>query len=220
MFSYTWLLNPLRFKLSRKSIYNHNYYERGIQTGLSLYTDFRWIPDLTIPMAMAVIDYLGIKRGQKVLDHGCAKGYMVKALRWLGREAYGCDISEYALDKADPDITQFLSKDPPKQHFHFTISKDTFEHMKLKDIKRLLTNLDSKVLFVIVPLGDGKRYFIPAYELDKTHIHRQPLCWWTDLIKSTGWKIKSAVPAVPGIKDNWNYQSEGNAFIVAEKQGD
>ena len=203
--------------MSRKTPYSYSYYERGIQTGLSLYTDYRWIPDLTIPMAMAIIDYLGIKRGQKVLDHGCAKGYMVKAFRWLGREAYGCDISEYALDKADPDILGFLSKDLPKQHFHFTISKDTFEHMKLKDIKRLLTNLDSKVLFVIVPLGDGKRYFIPAYELDKTHIHRQSLSWWTALIKSTGWNIKSAVPTVPGIKDNWNYQSEGNAFIVAER---
>lgn len=208
----------MRFTLSRKSIYNQNYYERGIQTGLSLYTDFHWIPELTIPMAMAIIDYLGIKRGQRIYDHGCAKGYMVKAFRWLGREAYGSDISEYALSKADPDVTKFLSKDPPKQHFHFTISKDTLEHMQLKDIKRLLTKLDSNVLFVIVPLGDGKRYFIPAYELDKTHIHKQPLDWWIDLIKYCGWKIKSAVPLVPGIKDNWNYQSEGNAFIIAEKK--
>lgn len=169
-------------------------------------------------MAMAIIDYLGIKRGQRVLDYGCAKGYMVKALRWLGREAYGCDISDYALDNSDPEIASFVSKDPPKIQFHYTIAKDTFEHMKVKDIKRLLTNLDSKVLFVIVPLGDGKKYFIPAYELDKTHIHKQPLYWWNELIVNSGWKIKSAVPLVPGVKDNWNYQSEGNAFIVAEKK--
>jgi len=168
-------------------------------------------------MAMAVIDYLGIKRGQRILDYGCAKGYMVKAFRWLGREAYGCDISEYALKSADYEITSFLSKDLPKRHFHFTIVKDTFEHMQVKDIKRLLTKLDSKVLFVIVPLGDGKRYYIPAYELDKTHIHKQPLHWWNELIKKAGWRIKSAVPIVPGIKDNWNYQTEGNAFIVAER---
>lgn len=218
MFSYTWLFNPLRFKLSRKSVYNYLYFERGIQSGLSLYTDYRWIPDLTIPMAMAIIDYLGIKRGQKVLDYGCAKGFMVKALRWLGREAYGCDTSQYVLDTADPEISSYLSKDLPKIQFHYTICKDTFEHMQVKDIRRLLTNLNSKVLFVIVPLGDGKKYFIPAYELDKTHIHKQSLYWWTDLIKNNGWKIKSAVPLVPGIKDNWNYQREGNAFIVAERQ--
>ena len=114
-------------------------------------------------MAMAIIDYLGIKRGQRILDYGCAKGYMVKALRWLGREAYGCDISDYALKSADYEITSFLSKELPKTHFHYTIAKDTFEHMQAKDIRRLLTKLDSKVLFVIVPLGDGKRYFIPAY---------------------------------------------------------
>ena len=204
--------------MSRKNPYTYVYYERGIQSGISLYTDFRWIPDLTIPMAMAIIDYLGIKRGQRILDYGCAKGYMVKAFRWLGREAYGCDISDYALKSADHEITSFLSKELPKTHFHYTIAKDTFEHMQAKDIRRLLTKLDSKVLFVIVPLGDGKRYFIPAYELDKTHIHKQPLTWWNNLIKNAGWTIKSAVPIVHGIKDNWNYQTEGNAFIVAEKE--
>jgi len=203
--------------LSRKNPYTQVYYERGIQSGISLYTDYRWIPDLTIPMAMTIIDYLGIKRGQRILDYGCAKGYMVKALRWLGREAYGCDISEYALNSADHEITSFLSKDLPKRHFHYTIAKDTFEHMQTKDIRRLLTKLDSNILFVIVPLGDGRRYFIPAYELDKTHIQKQPLTWWNELIKNAGWRIKSAVPIVSGIKDNWNYQREGNAFMVAER---
>ena len=129
--------------MSRKNPYTYVYYERGIQSGISLYTDFRWIPDLTIPMAMAIIDYLGIKRGQRILDYGCAKGYMVKALRWLGREAYGCDISDYALKSADHEITSFLSKELPKTHFHYTVVKDTSEHMQTKDIKRLLTKLDS-----------------------------------------------------------------------------
>ena len=52
-------------------------------------------------MAQVIIDYLDIHRGQKILDIGCAKGYLVKALRWLGRDAYGFDISDYALEKSD-----------------------------------------------------------------------------------------------------------------------
>ena len=176
------------------------------------------MPELTIPMSMTIIDYLGIKRGQKVLDYGCAKGYMVKALRWLGREAYGCDISEYALKTADIEISPYLSKGlPSKKEFHFIISKDVLEHMQIKDIRYLLTNMKTDIFFCIVPLGNGKKYYVPAYELDATHIQRQPLHWWTDLIKSQGWKIRSAVLKVPGIKDNWNYIVDGNAFIVAER---
>ena len=201
----------------RRNAYQSAYFERGVQTGKSLYTDYRWIPELTVPMAMVMVDYLGIKRGQKVLDIGCAKGYLVKALRWLGRDAWGCDISDYALEKADPEIRQFLSKHLPNQDFHFAVSKDTLEHIPLPALRELLTKLKSRVLFIIIPLGDGIRYNVPAYELDTTHIHRQPLVWWNQLLKINGWSIRSSVLRVPGIKDNWASEDLGNGFIVAEK---
>lgn len=203
--------------MSRTNAYTRQYYECGIQTGKSLYENYHWLPEMTIPMAQVMIDYLGIKRGQRVLDVGCAKGYLVKAMRWLGREAWGCDISDYALESADPEVKQYLSKALPTEYFHFAISKDTFEHIKLFDIRNLLTRINSSVLFIIVPLGNGRKYNIPAYELDTTHIHRQPLIWWNELLKSQGWKIKSSVPRVPGIKDNWTSEEMGNGFIVAEK---
>ena len=95
---------------------------------------------MTVPMAMTMIDYIAIKRGQSVLDIGCAKGYLVKAMRWLGREAWGCDISDYALEKADPEVKQFLSKTLPKEYFHFAISKDTLELEKaLRRLKERLS---------------------------------------------------------------------------------
>ena len=43
-----------------------------------------------------------------VLDVGCAKGFLVKALREGGLEAYGVDLSEYAVGAADPSIRGFL----------------------------------------------------------------------------------------------------------------
>jgi len=43
-----------------------------------------------------------------VLDVGCAKGYLVKALRDAGLEAYGVDVSEYAVSAADPSIRPYL----------------------------------------------------------------------------------------------------------------
>jgi len=43
-----------------------------------------------------------------VLDVGCAKGYLVKALRDSGLEAYGIDVSEYAVNAADPSVRPHL----------------------------------------------------------------------------------------------------------------
>ena len=42
-----------------------------------------------------------------VLDAGCAWGYLVGALRDLGVEAYGIDISQYAISKVRDDIKPF-----------------------------------------------------------------------------------------------------------------
>ena len=219
----------------RKTAYTRQYFECGIQTGKSLYTDYRWIPEMTVPMAATMIDYLRIPRGARVLDIGCAKGYLVKAMRWLGREAYGYDISDYALSQADPDIKRYLSKHFPRNYFHFVpapkerigspnfdfaIAKDVMEHIPMRPLCSLLTNLRSDVLFIIVPLGDGKRYHVPAYELDKTHIHRQPLIWWNRLLQSKGWTIRSSVPRVEGIKENWASEEMGNGFIVAERMNE
>ena len=129
-------------------LYDYDYFERGIETGKSNYQNYRWIPELTIPMAMTIIDLLGIKPGDLILDYGCAKGYLVKALRMLNREAWGCDISGYALMEADADVQPFLSNlnRPDKflyitKRFKYGICKDVLEHIpvdKLSDLLRVL----------------------------------------------------------------------------------
>ena len=43
----------------------------------------------------------------RVLDAGCAKGFLVEALRDRGIEAFGVDISEYAISEVRPDIREY-----------------------------------------------------------------------------------------------------------------
>jgi ubiquinone/menaquinone biosynthesis C-methylase UbiE len=45
---------------------------------------------------------------KRVLDVGCAKGFMVKAFSEQGIEAWGVDVSEYALATAPEDIRKRL----------------------------------------------------------------------------------------------------------------
>jgi SAM-dependent methyltransferase len=55
--------------------------------------------------ARAIAEMPGVRT---VLDVGCAKGYLVKALRDAGVEAWGVDVSEYAVNAADPSIRRYL----------------------------------------------------------------------------------------------------------------
>ncbi|MDH3324467.1 MAG: methionine biosynthesis protein MetW, partial [Candidatus Peregrinibacteria bacterium] len=88
--------------------YDAEYFENGIASGKSGYQDYRWMPERTIKFAHKIIKELGLRDGDKVLDFGCAKGYLVKAFRILDIDAYGCDISRYAISEADKDIAPYL----------------------------------------------------------------------------------------------------------------
>ena len=46
------------------SFYDREYYEEGLESGKSAYQQYRWVPELTIPLAMTLIDYLQIKKEQ------------------------------------------------------------------------------------------------------------------------------------------------------------
>jgi 2-polyprenyl-3-methyl-5-hydroxy-6-metoxy-1,4-benzoquinol methylase len=63
--------------------------------------DGRWRP-----VARDIIEHFGLKPGMKVLDVGCGKGFLVKdlMLELPGLDAYGLDISHYAILQAPPEL--------------------------------------------------------------------------------------------------------------------
>ncbi len=203
--------------------FNKDYYENGISSGLSLYTNYKWMPDLTIPMAFRIIEILNIKERDSILDFGCAKGYMVKSFRMLYRDAYGVDISDYAISNCDKEVENYLLKIEDIKNisqfnkiFDYTISKDVFEHISYEYIEDTIISLRqySKCLFAVIPLGDGKKYYIPSYELDKTHIIKEDKDWWIDLFKKCGFKDVSFEYKIKGIKENYNKIEKGNGFFI------
>lgn len=210
-------MNPLTNEFTR------DYYENGKASHLSLYENYRWLPELTIPMAQALIAALPIKPTDRILDYGCAKGYLVKALRQLGHEAFGTDISTYALSCADDDVKPYvfhlLDDKKPLQHYNWIIAKDVLEHIEEDVIRAYLASWRTitERVFIAVPLGNNGAYTIPEMELDVTHRIRRPLWWWAGLLEEAGFtKVQSSF-SMRGVKENWTRKYQfGNGFLTAQ----
>ena len=80
-----------------------------------------------------------------VLDAGCAKGFLVERLRARGVEAWGIDISEYAINNVHPDIKNFCSvgsiADPLPQRYDLIITIEVVEHMPPQEATKAIENL-------------------------------------------------------------------------------
>jgi ubiquinone/menaquinone biosynthesis C-methylase UbiE len=106
--------------------------------------DGRWVP-----VARDLIRHFGLKPGQRVLDIGCAKGFLVKDLRdsLPGLEVFGVDISEYALMHCHPDVIGRLhlgnvEKLPfPSGSFDCVICLDTVHNLPRQRAKTALAEI-------------------------------------------------------------------------------
>jgi len=126
----------------------------------------------------------------RILEVGCAKGFLLKEFYDRGIGVYGVDISEYAIEHTHPDIRGLTSvedaTDLPfsNKEFSFLISKETLPHMSEVDVKRVILECDRVTL--------GNMYFViqcvkkieqacMMKDWDCTH----QLCWtpeiWRDL---------------------------------------
>lgn len=191
-------------------VYDKDYFERGLITGKSCFENYRWLPELTIPMAMTIIDHLNIGINSKILDFGCSKGFLVKAFRWLKRRAWGYDISKYAISNADNEIKEYVSNKFWKMEFTHCIAKDVFEHIPEKNIPDELKRIISESLFAIIPLGDNGEYVAPNNNMDPTHVTCHTAEWWGTFFENCGWKVDSFQYRLDGIKDHY-YEKYPNA---------
>lgn len=214
--------NPDRF--------DEEYYERGAVTGISGYRDYSWMPELSIKMAHFMINHLPIQEHETVLDFGCAKGYLVRALRILEIAAYGVDVSKYAIDQTPPDVRHCCDHvegchDPRlfARHYNWMVSKDVFEHVPEPELRVLLENAYKHVdkIYTIIPLGKdnvSNRFVVPSYDHDVTHITVKTKTWWANLFREHGWETVSFNYSLRGVKDQWTgAYSKGNGFFLLNK---
>ena len=112
----------------------------------------------------------------RVLDAGCAKGFLVEAFREKGIQAYGVDISEYAIGQAHESIRPYLKVQSLTEEldskYDLIISIEVLEHMPQKEallaIERLCAATDD-IIFSSSPFDYG----------EPTHINVHPPEYWS-----------------------------------------
>lgn len=224
-------MTKMEIPVSDGSYYDRDYFESGPTSGKSLYEDYHWIPELTIPLAKLIKEHIDKRFGPEILndkamlDFGCAKGFLVKAFRLIGVNCYGVDISEYAIRSAPEDLDSFVShiksdlnhpKDWPS--FDWVVAKDVLEHFPYDDIDEVLSKLREKAenIFAVIPLGNGSNYYIAEYEEDKSHFIRQDLEWWKNRFRENGFDVEATYD-VGNLKAKWaEHHHKGNGLFISK----
>ena len=126
--------------------YGEQYFDGARDVGYGGYRyDGRWIP-----VAEDIVRHFGLEPGDRVLDVGCAKGFLVKDLMKVcpGLEVFGLDISEYALMQCEPEVVGRLHLGNAKQlpfpdkSFAAVISINTLHNLERPDVIRALCEIE------------------------------------------------------------------------------
>lgn len=118
-----------------------------------------------------------------VLDAGCALGFLVESLRRVGVQAYGVDISEFAIQNAHESIKAYVSVGsvtaPFAQKYDLIVSIEVLEHLAKADAEAAIANLcqhTDDILFSSTPF-DYK---------EVTHYNVQPPDYWMEKFAKYG----------------------------------
>lgn len=135
--------DPEVVRISRQ--YGEMYFDGPRLYGYGGYRyDGRWVG-----VAKDIIAHFNLQPGQRVLDVGCAKGFLVKDLSDAlpGLEVEGLDISEYAIAHCPPEVAGKLRQGSaddlpyPDNHFACVICLDTVHNLPRDRARKALTEI-------------------------------------------------------------------------------
>jgi SAM-dependent methyltransferase len=132
-------------RISRQ--YGFQYFDGPREYGYGGYRyDGRWLP-----IAQDMIAHWNLKRGDRVLDIGCAKGFLVKdfMLALPGLEAFGMDVSRYAAMHCEPEVVGRIHVGDihdelpfPDHSFDAVVCLNTLHNLERPDLIKALQEIE------------------------------------------------------------------------------
>lgn len=122
--------------------------------------DGRWKP-----IAEAMIKYYKLQPGDKILDIGCGKGFLMYELSLLGMYMEGIEISDYARKNPKPEMARCIFSGNASQlpwqdkSFDFAYSINVFHNLGYSDLKKALAELER--------VGKQKWFCVESYRTEE-----------------------------------------------------
>jgi len=125
-------------------------------------------------IAQKIVETIGPRTA---LDAGCAMGFLVEGLRERGVDAFGVDISEYAIGQAHESIRPYCwvgsVSAPLPQRYDMIVCIEVLEHLRQPESEAAIANFcrfSDDILFSSTPFD---------YR-EATHFNVQPPEYWAD----------------------------------------
>ena len=114
------------------------------------YGGYRYMEGRWEKVARAMVEQYGIKPGDRILDVGCGKGFLLYDFTKVvpGLELHGIDISEYAITNSKEEIRDRLQVGNatelpfPDHYFDFVFSITTLHNLHCYDLDKALREVE------------------------------------------------------------------------------
>ena len=147
-----------------------------------------------------MIDHYNLKKNSKVLEVGCAKGYILKEFHDQKMLVYGLDYSKYAIQNSHQDIKSKLVQwdirkktSYPDNYFDLVYSKELLPHLSSKDISSILNEFNrisknKKSIFIEIQTSKTSEGLKLINKWDPTHKSLLLKKDWLNLFKKNNYQ--------------------------------
>lgn len=153
--------------------YEFDYWDGDRRYG---YGGYKFIEGRWAPVAQALIDIYGLKNGDKVLDVGCGKAFLLYEMKKIlpDLQVTGFDISKHGLAEARDNIKPYLFNYRAQDAYPFgdksfdlVISLGTFHNLHLFELETALKEVER--------VGRNKYVMVEGYRNEQEQFNLE--CW-------------------------------------------
>jgi glycosyltransferase involved in cell wall biosynthesis/2-polyprenyl-3-methyl-5-hydroxy-6-metoxy-1,4-benzoquinol methylase len=176
--------------------YDEDYFENGAKSNWD--QGYQWPLFSSLFQETATFLTATYPEANSYLDIGCAKGFLVRALRDQGRECWGFDHSQWAIDRAGEPVRQFLrqvSVDDVSydRQFDVLLAFAIFESLTEAQVRSFLARARSwtrQAIFAVIATFESaeEERTHRKDDRDLSRVTLRPRNWWHQAFLSAGWR--------------------------------
>ena len=146
-------------------------------------------------IAKDIVEHYKLKKGMRILEIGCAKGFLLVEFKKMGMKVDGLDISAYVIENSHSLVRNDLQRHNvidglpfENDTFDFIISKEVLPHIPKDKIDFLLNEIircskDKRSIFFEIQTGRTEKELEYMKKWDSTHKIMWSPEMWNDFFK-------------------------------------